>query len=80
MESTPRLQEHQQETLRAELATERYAGLSADDAYAEITARPNALRLARTRYESISKNAPGFPNKVRRADFDLIWSELNGSA
>lgn len=82
--SKAKLQGHQQDTLRAELATERYAGLSADDAYAEVTARPNALRLARTQYgfdgEDKQKTG-GFPNKVRRADFDLIWKELtDGSA
>lgn len=79
MPDTPRLREHQQATLREELLTARYAGLSADDAYLEVTARPNALRLARTQYPGIGSNEPGFPNKVRRSDFDLIWSEINGS-
>ena len=77
-------QDHQRQTLRDELATDRYSGLSADEAYAELVARPNALRLARTVYRDdrgqVRKDVPGFPNKVRRSDFDLIWSEQHGAS
>lgn len=78
MPDVARLLPHQQQTLREELATDRYAGLSVDEAYAELIARPIALRLARTRYSFIGKEKqtmPGFPSKVRRADFELIWKE-----
>lgn len=80
MPDVPRLRDYQQETLRDELLTERYAGMSADEAYAEVIARPNALRLARTRYNHEDRNLPGFPNKVRRSDFDLVWGDIHGAS
>lgn len=83
MSSTPRLHGYQQATLRHELSQETYASMSADEAYGRVTSPEVAKRLARTSYEPTAELAaafpwgvPGFPNKVRRADFDLIWSEV----
>lgn len=76
--STARLHPHQIETLVAELRDAAYQSLSADDAYARITSRDIAKRLAATRYGDIAgfpTGVPGFPNKVRRADFDNAWSQ-----
>lgn len=75
--STPRLHPHQMETLAAELADATYGGLSADEAYERIASRDTAKRLAATQYEGVSgfpTGTPGFPNKVRRADFDIAWA------
>lgn len=76
--SIANLHAHQQATLKAELADSAYNGLSADEAFSRITSAEVSKRLARTRYVGVSgfpTGAPGFPNKVRRADFDAAWNE-----
>lgn len=75
--SMSNLHPHQIATLASELADAAYHGLSADEAYELVTSPDVANRLARTRYADVagfSTGAPGFPNKVRRADFDNAWT------
>lgn len=75
--STPRLHPHQMATLAAELADAAYGGLSADEAYHRIASLPVAKQLAATQYAGVDgfpTGTPGFPNKVRRADFDIAWA------
>lgn len=75
--SQPNLHPHQIATLAAELADAAYGGMSADDAYDRLTSPEVAKRLARTQYgplDGFPSGTPGFPNKVRRADFDTAWA------
>lgn len=75
-ESRARLQKHQIVTLSEELSRPEYRAMTAEEAYVTITNGSVQKRLARTRYV---KGLDGFPNKVRRADFAIVWEAIHGA-
>ena len=83
MPDVPRLRDYQQQTLRDELSKDSYDGMPADEAYLCVTNGLVRQKLASTIYreeDGSVKRCQGFPNKVRRSDFDIIWQELRGSS
>lgn len=72
------MHDHQMATLISELRQPHYADMTPQQAFEAVNQRETIRRLGRTRYPDVTgfgTGVPGFPNRVRRSEFDEAWGQ-----